>query len=174
MRHRALGLAALVAALVAVGCSNKRPGGTVTGTVKYKGELVKGGDIFFVYADGQTQAAIRADGQYQFVDIVPGDVKVYIWNEAFNPEQRPPSYTAEGKKYGKGQGGRFAEYNKNVGGGEFAHDPPAPGGGLSPADKEKLAKLYVKLPKKYTDVKTTDLKYTVTTGTQVKDFELTD
>ena len=40
--------------------------------------------------------------------------------------------------------------------------------------KEALAKVYVKIPKKYASEKTTPLTYTVEPGRQVKDFNLTD
>lgn len=175
MWARAASLAALSAAVVTVGCGGGgRPSATVTGSVKHKGQLVKGGDLFFVYADGQTQTAIHPDGTYQFADIAPGEVKVYVMNEAFNPDQRPPSYAKEGSRYGsKAANDRYAEYNKAVGGGQHAQEPAA-GGGLPAAEKERLGKLYVKLPKKYTDAKTTDLKFTVTGGNQQKDIEIPD
>jgi hypothetical protein len=46
--------------------------------------------------------------------------------------------------------------------------------GLSKEKKAELAKVYVKLPKKYSSEKTTPLTYTVDTGRQTKDLALTD
>src|SRR5687768_13635146 len=89
-----LGLAAAV-----VGCSASGPSSKITGTVTYKNQPVKAGLIFFVYDEGgKYQAALQSDGSYQFMGMPTGSVKVFVDNQAFDPEQKPKSYTREGKK----------------------------------------------------------------------------
>ena len=61
------------------------------------------------------------------------------------------------------------------GGAEKGGGPAATtGGGLGGPNAEELAKLYVKIPVKYTNEKTSGLSCDVVQGTQIKDFELTD
>jgi hypothetical protein len=173
MRVFRIGLVACFAAALLACSSVKR--GSVTGAVTYKGQQVKAGTVYFIYEQGgQYQAEIKSDGTYQFMDVPTGEVKVLVETETFNPEQRPQSYTQKQKQIAKGYGKTMKEYDAAMGrgGGEKkdADQPP----GLSKDKKEELAKVYVKLPKKYASEKTTPLTYTVETGRQTKDLALTD
>jgi hypothetical protein len=175
MRLFRLGLVACLAAAL-LGCSKDRRG-NVTGAVSYKDQPVKAGTIYFVYEQaGQYQAEIKSDGTYQFMDVPTGAVKVVIQNEMFNPEQRPVSYTQKQKQLSGGYGKGLKEYDAQMGRGTAVDKRAAAqqGPGLSKEKKEELAKVYVKLPKKYTSEKSTPLTYTVETGRQTKDLNLTD
>jgi hypothetical protein len=172
-----IGFIACFAAAV-LGCSGSRsdPRASVTGTITYKGQPVKAGTVFFYHDQGGTyQAELKPDGYYQFMDVPTGDVKVVVKTEAFNPEQKPLSYTQQQKQVAKGYGKGLSEYDARYGkgGGENQGGAPA-AAGLSKEQKEALAQVYVKLPAKYTSEKTTPLTYTVERGRQVKDFDLSD
>jgi hypothetical protein len=175
MRVFRIGFVVCLAAAV-LGCS--RTGKTsVTGTITYKGEPVKAGTVYFYYEQGgQYQCDLKPDGSYQFIDVPAGNVKVVVDNGAWDPEQRPVPYTLQGRDVGKGYNKTLGEYDARMGRG-WATDKKvaAPAGQpLSKEKKEELAKVYVKVPKKYADEKATPLTYTVERGRQVKDFDLAD
>lgn len=164
-------------AVAVVGCSRPGASSRVTGTVTYKGQPVKAGQLMLAYDQGgKYEAALQSDGRYQFIDVPVGTVKVFIDNRAYDPDQRPPSYSQQGKKIASGMSKGYSEYDRKVGGGEKA------GGGkkgedgvaLSKEKRDELAKVFVKLPKQYTAEKTTPLTFTVESGRQTKDFDLTD
>jgi hypothetical protein len=173
MRAFRIALVACFAAALLACSSLKR--GSVTGAVTYKDQPVKAGTVYFVYEQGnQYRAEIKSDGTYQFMDVPTGEVKVFVDTEPFNPEQRPQSYTQKQQKLAQGYGKSLKEYDAKMGKGgpdnKSADQPP----GLSKQKKAELAKVYVKLPKKYASEKTTPLTYTVETGRQTKDLNLTD
>jgi hypothetical protein len=71
-----LGAGLLLAALLAAGC-NSRP--VVSGTVKYKGEIVTTGEVSFIGADGTSRSGlIGPDGRYEIIDPPKGDVTVVV------------------------------------------------------------------------------------------------
>jgi len=79
----------LLSVFVAAGCSNKKaPTGTVSGTVKYKGEPVTVGTIMFM--DPATKlggsAWLGADGSY----TITASIEVGEYNVAFPPPPAPP------------------------------------------------------------------------------------
>ena len=168
-----IGLTAALAA-VAVGCSKPPHTSKVSGTVTYKGQPVKAGTIYLVTDQGQYETALRPDGSYQFNDIPTGLAVVVIETEMFNPEPKTPNYN---NKMAAGITKNYSEYDAKVGGGKMAK-----GGGktgdepntVPPEQREQLAKVYVKIPKKYSNPRTSDLSFTVEPGAQVKDFELMD
>jgi hypothetical protein len=165
-----LGLAAGV-----VGCSQSGALSKVTGTVTYKGQPVKAGQITLAYEQGgKYEAALQPDGTYQFMSVPVGTAKVFIDNRAYDPDQKPPSYTQQGKKIASGVSKGLSEYNRMSGGGEKAGSKGDDGVALSKEKREELAKVYVKLPKQYTAEKTTPLTFTVEPGRQTKHFDLTD
>ena len=105
----------------------------------------------------------------------PRGGEVVVKTEAFNPEQRPLSYTQQQKRLSQGYAKSLSEYDALMGKGRGEKKGAAPEApGLPKEKKEALAKVYVKIPKKYTSEKTTPLTYTVEPGRQVKDFDLTD
>jgi hypothetical protein len=166
---------ACVACLAAglLGCSPAKRG-SVTGAVTYNGQTVKAGTVHFFYDEGgQYKADLKQDGSYQFMDVPTGNVKVLVDTETFNPEQRPQSYTEKQKQIAKGYGKEMREYDAAMGRGKDKKSEAA-GAPLSKEKKEELAKVYVKIPRKYASEKTTPLTYAVEPGRQTKDFALTD
>jgi hypothetical protein len=174
--HRLGFVVCLTVAILAGSCARSKS--HVTGTIAYKDQPVKAGTVYFIYEQGgQYQSDLKPDGSYQFMDVPPGNVKVLVETETFNPEQKTLSYTMNMKQrqmapgYSKSTKEYDAFMAKSHG---EKKDAPALGPGLSKEKKEALAKVYVKIPKKYTSEKTTPLTYTVESGTQVKDFNLSD
>jgi hypothetical protein len=170
----AAALAGLVVALA--GCSKSGASARVTGKVTYKGEPVKAGVIFFKSDQGEYYCNLREDGSYAFNDLPTGTVTVVVENETWNPDQQGQDYVKSkaGKKVAAGIVKGLSEYDKTVGGGAMAKGGEDTTAGLRPEVKAELARLYVKLPKKYSHPKTSGLTYTVVDGEQTKDFELTD
>lgn len=175
-RIRATAFVFFVCLLVSFGCgTGNPPAGKLSGKFTYKGQVVKGGTVLLKYENGQTSGAIGPDGVYEFLDLPLGLVKVTIETETYNPTAERPVYAkAAGQaddrlksanQYAEGMGKGGAAEKKGAGntstglGGPFASE---------------LAKLYVKIPVKYSNEKTSGLSYTVVQGTQTKDFELTD
>jgi hypothetical protein len=166
-------------ATAVVGCSSSVAPGKVKGTVTFNGQPLKAGTVYFTYEQGghQYRAEIKSDGTYQFSDIPAGIVVVTFDNSAFNPEQKSPSYSTMGQKYAKGVSKNINEYNAMAGkdhAGGKAEGDNKDAVALSKEEKEKLAKVYVKLPKKYTSEKTSPLTFSVERGWQTKDFDLSD
>jgi hypothetical protein len=165
-------------AVALAGCSQSGAASKVTGKITYKGQTVKAGDVYFWFEQGgQYNTAIKSDGSYQFMGLPTGNAKVLIETETFNPDQKPPSYTQQGKQIARGMGKGFADYNATVGKGEKAGEEKKAGSAsvaLTKEQKEALAKVYVKIPRKYASEKTTPLSFTVASGSQTKDFDLTD
>jgi hypothetical protein len=156
-----------------LGCSSSKRG-SVTGKVTYKGQVVKAGSVLFIYDEGgQYPAGINADGTFQFMDVPTGNVKVVVNTEPFNPEQRPVAYTQKQQQIARGYGKGLQEYDKAMGRGTDKAGE-AVGAPLSKQKKEELAKVYVKIPRKYASEKDTPLTYTVEPGRQTKDIDLTD
>ena len=176
MRGIRIGFVVCLAAGV-VGCSPSKRA-SVTGTFTYNGQPLKAGTVYFFYEQGgQYKSDLKSDGSYQFMDVPTGDVKVLVENEAFNPDQRPMVYSQKQKQIAQGYGKGLKEFDAAMGkGGKDKKDKqgaPQPAG-LSAERKAELAKVYVKLSKKYASEKTTPVTYTVTPGRQTKDFNLTD
>lgn len=168
--------AALVVCLAAglLGCSSSKRG-SVTGKVTYNGQVVKAGSVLLIYDEGgQYPAGINSDGTFQFMDVPTGNVKVVVNTEPFNPEQRPVAYTQKQQQIARGYGKGLQEYDKMMGRGGKDKQGEAVGAPLSKEKKEELAKVYVKIPKKYASEKDTPLTYTVQPGRQIKDLDLTD
>jgi hypothetical protein len=86
------------------GCSHRPPAGTVTGTVRYKGEIVPAGKVTFFGPSNQAASApINPDGTYTATDVPLGSVKVIV------NTLRP---TAELKKAAKQMKKRFGKGNE--------------------------------------------------------------
>ncbi|MCS7045963.1 MAG: hypothetical protein NZO58_06375 [Gemmataceae bacterium] len=73
MRKRSL--AAVLACVVMVGCGQTA---NVKGTVKYKGELLKGGSITAIAGNGTFADMIKEDGTYQLRGLRPGRVNFLV------------------------------------------------------------------------------------------------
>jgi hypothetical protein len=150
-------LLALVLGLVA-GCgTNSATPARVSGTVTYNGQPVKAGNISFHTDKGSYSSSLSATGTYEIVDLPMGSAAVTIETESQNPDKKAQAY-------GGGMGPKMDP-------GKMAGGAPAGAGGKS---KEEMAALYVKIPAKYADPKTTTLNVTLERGRQVKNFDLTD
>jgi hypothetical protein len=139
-----------------VGCGS-RDQGWVSGQVLYKGQPVTGGLVSFVPADTTRRpvsAQIDANGRYQTYAPI-GDVKIAVDNRELQPEQSSPGgFVPPGIKLPPME-------NK----GEVKENPAAP---------RRPPGVYVAIPEEYYDVRTSGLHYTVQTGSQSHDIELTE
>jgi hypothetical protein len=131
--------------LFLAGCGSRS---TVSGTVKYKGQIVKTGSITFVPADGGkggAQGDIK-DGTYTVKGLKPGPMKIAIYTPAGArvPETTEPGRTPQIPK-------EAAAFMK---------------GGL-PKDEEQVA-----VPPEYNDPEKSGLTFTVKPGKQTHDIDI--
>lgn len=135
------------------GCGGSQNAATLSGKVTYPtpDKPVTGGAITLHPSDGRPLSApIKWDGTFTLAAVPVGDVKVTIETESI----------------------------KGMSGG----NPYQPSPGMKPPEGDKPIVFdtpnrprYVKIPKKYSDPKTTTLSYKVEkTGVQTKDFNLTE
>lgn len=156
-RLRWLGVVAAVSLLT--GCSkNPSAPAQVSGVVKYQNQPLKGGTITFHSKDSVAyRGQIYEDGTYAITDIPIGEMTVTVDTEGLKPVENKATY-------GSRQGHR-----------EPAYRPPGLADRLDP-NKQKAEQegKYVKIPLRYKDPKSSDLKATLEKGKNKKDFELTD
>jgi hypothetical protein len=149
---RLLGLLALAVLLPAAGCGKGT--GTVTGTVSYKGNKLKGGYVIFTPEDGKgqgCQASIMEDGTYTAEKCPGGKMKVSVKTSYLKPS------AGGGPKY---------ERPKDMPGG-------AEGGNqYVPPDPAEKAKKYVWIPEKYEEPGTSGLTFEVKGGSQTYPIDL--
>ena len=155
-----LGLLALLIFGLVLGCSSQRTKSSLSGKVTYKGQPLKGGNMTFNTEKGIYSSEISKDGDYEVFDIPAGNVTVTIDTESINPNKKVQSYGGKGDKMYEER--MAAEKKAGVAAGEK---------GMS---KEEMTERYVKIPAKYADEKTSEIKFTLEPGKQKKDFELTD
>jgi hypothetical protein len=139
----------MLVGVVFAGCSGGK--GTVTGKVTYKGTILKGGNIVFMSTAGKQSISCRIneDGTYKAEGVPAGPVKILVETDSIKPqpEQGPRTYSPPPGQKGGGEG-----YMMGM------------------ADNSKN---YVEIPAMYNDPDKTDQTYTVTTGKQEKNIELT-
>jgi len=165
--------AALALAFVLVGCS--RPVGSVSGSVSYNGKPLKGGSVTFVSQDGNTSrsADISETGTFSLDKLAAGDYKVCVDTSFLAPQSQSglPAF---------GSGKMMPPPTQ----------PPVPKGaktappkdanvpeGYAPSDPAAMAsaqnaKKYVKIPDKYKDPATTDLRFEAKGGAETFPIEL--
>jgi hypothetical protein len=133
---------AFAAAIVIPGCAKQT--GTVSGSVTYKGQPLKGGVVAFIPAAGASVPAdIAEDGTYTAEDVPVGEVTVTVDTSSLKP---PAGFR---------------------GGGPPQYEPPAnapAGTKYKPPDLGGNAKRYVEIPDKYLDPQESGLKTTVKHG----------
>jgi hypothetical protein len=145
----------LAAVLVMVGCTRNKTPSKVYGTVTYKKQPVKAGSVTFHSKDqGSYTGTLNEQGGYEIPDMPAGEMTVTVETEYLNPNKKAPVYG--GKRAGVSQDERS----------KAGYGPP--GGRVDETTR------YVKIPKKYADPDTSDLKVTIETGRQQKDFDLND
>jgi hypothetical protein len=132
-------LVAFGAAVFAAGCD--APKGTVTGFVKYKDKIVKGGTVTFVAKGGASGSSpIAEDGSYTVSNIPVGDVQITVETASMKP-----SGMDVGHKYKPPPGA-----------------PPEAAAGMGGKSKDR----YVQIPDSYNNPSTSGLTYTVKSGNQ--------
>ncbi len=140
-----VGLLALAMCVASAGCGSSP--GKIVGKVYYKDAPLKGGNVTFVCADGQSRLAeIQEDGSYAVDKVAPGEVKISVDTSSLKPQGNIPRY----------QPPKGVE-NKS---------------GFTPPDFAAQAKRYVAIPKQYADAEHSGLKYTVKRGSQQYDIHL--
>ncbi len=153
MRIVRLGLFAALALTLAAGCRNSQTPAKVSGKVTYKNEPVKGGDIAFHSEQGTYRSSINQDGTYEISDLPAGSMTVTIITEHLNPDKKTPTY-------GGGRGDAITKERMKA--------------GFGPPNPDAQRSQYTKVPKKYSDEKTSDLKADLKKGKQEVNFELKD
>lgn len=154
------GSAMMLAVIVLTGCSkNPQAPGSISGSITYNGQPIKGGTMAFHTKEGTAfAAAIFDDGTYSATDIVEGELVVTVDTESIKGSTSPSS---KSKDYDRRM--KMLDQRKpsdEVGGGA---------GGV--ADQSKN---YIKIPRKYANAKTSPLTVTVKAGRNVHNIELTD
>ena len=146
--------AGLCLLLLAVGCASK---GTITGTVSYQGKPIPEGSVMFIpEGGGPVATGIINDGKYTAEKVPVGPAKVAI-TSLYNAGEKENAMAQMIQGGGKGGGpppGTMPEEAR-----QFFSGGGAPKKGL-------------KIPEKYSDLKNSPLTYTVTGGSQTKDFNL--
>jgi len=97
--RRELGMLILFGVMSLVGCSNKKPAGSIAGKVTYKGQPVTLGSINF-YDSGRGMAAnskLDGSGNYSITELEVGTYKVYLSPPI--PEQLPPGTPPKKEKF---------------------------------------------------------------------------
>jgi hypothetical protein len=157
-----VGVVALVSALA--GCGSGSVKGVVTGRVLLDGKPLPGGTITFRPDNSKEPPAFAEfDSQGRFeVTVASGECKIMVDNRGLAPraenslkDKLPPGFPPlppEGQK-------NLEKLKK--------------GGGATGITPEKRDGTYVEIPKKYYDIATSGLTYTVKPGSQEHDVELT-
>ncbi len=135
-------------AVLAAGCGPSTS--TVKGTVKYNGNLVKGGRVSLYDSDNHGyNGDINEDGTYRITNVPSGEVKMTVDTSSFKPPPNGPRGTAS-----QPQGG-----------------PQPPGMAYKGAGGNDPAR-YVEIPPIYADPGKTPLKFTVKAGDNTYDPEI--
>jgi hypothetical protein len=161
-RGACLSLIGVVAIFVLAGCG--RSSGSLSGKVKFKNQLLTGGNVSFVSIDGgQSYAsAIGEDGRYMIPKLSGGEYKVVVETKSLLGQS------------GDGAAARPSSIPK----GKFGPPPDAKiPEGYTPSDPAAMASmraknLYMFIPEKYGNLDTTDLVYEFKGGDQTWDIEL--
>ena len=147
-------LAPALALFFLVGCagSNASTPAKVSGKISYKGKPIKGGTMQFVTPDGTGYSGIiTPDGTYSCNDLPAGEMVVTVETESLKPANMPNTKEAKMRM-------------------GMAQKPP-PGMGGAP---QNIDEVYVKIPEKYKNAKTSTAQVTLSKGRNVKDIDLTD
>jgi hypothetical protein len=138
------------------GCGSKNPhgGSSVSGSVTYNSQPLKGGNVFLHGGDQvKYSAVIFPDGTYAVRDVPPGEYIATVETESVNPNRKG----ADAKN-------PYVKYNQNQ------KRPGAP----KVDQKDMDADRYVKIPFKYSDQKASPLKVSVKEGENKQDLPLSD
>jgi hypothetical protein len=150
--------------LVLAGCAEGE--GKVSGRVLFNGTPLPGGIVTFVPTGARNHAVCTLDDQGNFeVSVGAGEVQVSVDNRQLQPREPPIKGMPPGIP--GGVAARVAEAKKD--------NPSATraSGGTGGGGPQKMPGKYVEIPKKYYDISTSNLKFTVQRGNQTHDIELT-
>jgi hypothetical protein len=142
------------AGLMAAGCSKSgSSGSSVSGAVTYKAAPVTGGIMLLHGNDKAYPATLGPDGKYTCQGVPPGDYTVTLDTKWL---KNAGDIKSSGKQFGQEMKlpPDFEQKMKEMGKGNAA--------------------VYVPIPEKYSSAKTSDLKVNVGSGSNTKDFQLTD
>jgi hypothetical protein len=162
---------AAISLTFAFGCGSKNPNApaNVRGKVLYNGKPVTGGTIFFHTAEqGTFSGGISPDGTYDLTDLVTGDMIVTVDTESINPDRKQQVYDGSTSK---GSGKQAMYGNKTASGpktGKVSEASPVP------SDAPTSRVVYLKIPAKYSDKTQSNLKVTLSNGSNKNNFDLTD
>ncbi len=158
----------LFAILGSAGCSkNPDRAAKISGKVTKNGSPITAGTISFTIADhGCVTVGIRSDGTYEVPELPIGEAVVTIETESANPDRK--------QEYKGGQGGSEQKkmYGKKAGIAQ-EHDTPAEMSPKPPGAKAAQG-TYTQIPARYADPAQSKLSVTLKSGTNKKDFDLTD
>lgn len=127
----------------------------VSGKVTFQGKALPGGRLAFVAVKGgfPSSAIISEDGTYQIKAPI-GDVKIGVENGMLKPQ---------------GGGGKMGKGSRGGGPPKGGSHPKQPG---AEPKEEPVKGKYVAIPLIYADPATSGLTYTVKSGSQTHDIEL--
>jgi hypothetical protein len=167
--------AVLTLAFALVGCS--RPVGTVSGSVSYNGKPLKGGSVTFVSQDGNTSrsADISETGTFSVDKLAAGEYKVCVDTSFLAPQNTSglPTMGSGGKMMVPPPSSPTIPKGAKTAPPKDANVPE----GYAPSDPAAMAsanndKKYVKIPEKYKDPATTDLRFEAKGGAETFPIEL--
>jgi hypothetical protein len=151
--------------VVAPGCgSGSNTNAKISGSVKYKGKPVPGGNVTFFGPDNVPYSSeIDSDGNYSVSDVPAGELVITVDTESLNSEHKSA----------------VSDKNKQMANQYAGKMSPGPdgerGGGVSvggSAKKGNEGRTYVKIPEKYQKQKTSPLTFTAKSGRNTHDIEL--
>jgi hypothetical protein len=153
--------------LICTGCGKQVA--SVSGTVTFKGEPLKAGNVTFYSTDGTYSqgGAIGQDGTYTIPSLYTGDYKVCVETDSVKPStkfQPPPPNNAKSKT---DAGTKVKENLPEVVPPEGAHKSD-PMGGM----KAKQKANYTEIPKNYSKPADSGLTFTISGGSNTYNIEL--
>lgn len=155
--HRLIIPAVAFGLVLVCGCTkNPQAPAQVSGTVTFNNQPLRGGTIIFHDKESRAySAAINEEGGYVLSDLPIGEMAVTVETESLNPKNESPTYGGARAK------GQVADYNP-------------PGAPPKPDPKSEKQRLYVKIPARYGDPKSSQLSTTLKKGKNTAKFDLTD
>jgi hypothetical protein len=135
------------------GCAkNPHAPGSISGSISYNGQPIKAGSMRFHTAQGVAyDAQLTGDGTYSATDIPEGDLVITVETESISPHKSAPKGAEAGMRAKAG-----------------ITQPPPPG--MAPPPDPSA--LYIKIPEKYSNPRTSPLTVTVKRGRQIHDVKL--
>lgn len=179
-RTFALALVPLLACLAGCGSRSKTASASIAGKVTVNGAALTGGTLLFHGAEGGIyQTGVKGTGEFELLDIPPGEYTVTADNEFLDPNKKQQAYKGgssgpPGAPAGGGSGGMKGKYGSTMTG---------PSGGPPSSYKGKGQETYVPegsnvvkdgtyvpIPAKFKKKDTSGVKVTLGDGENKKDI----